>query len=287
VPPWVYQPGLSREKLALNPQPKLGGSRAMVSPYAANEFVTFGVSDAKNNFLAKRLGYCANCNVLDAVPKVDGFFSLMPREGDAVQSLFYTSTNASYPGLENLMGVSAYTAPDAIFHWQARTNYLPLVTAGQKPVFIDDTSMTSPLTKPDFDGSKMVYLPQESKSSVTVSDQTDATILDSKFGNDTVDIEAESAAPALVVVAQTYYHNWQATIDGRPVKLLRANVAFQAVEMPAGKHLIHLAYQDRAFQIGAAISGCMWLNCLVGYVAMKRRLLPPTSPDPEEEDNYI
>jgi hypothetical protein len=161
------------------------------------------------------------------------------------------------------------------------------VTAGQKPVFIDDTSMTSPLTKPDFDGSKMVYLPQESKSSVTVSDQTDATILDSKFGNDTVDIEAESAAPALVVVAQTYYHNWQATIDGRPVKLLRANVAFQAVEMPAGKHLIHLAYQDRAFQIGAAISGCMWLNCLVGYVAMKRRLLPPTSPDPEEEDNYI
>ena len=159
VPPWVFQPDLSREKLALQPQPALGGSRAMVSPMAAREFGAFAASDPKNNFLAKRLGYCANCNVLDAVPKVDGFFSLTPRASDKVLSLFYSSTNASHPGLEDFMGVSQITAPDAIFHWQSRTNFLPLVTAGQTPVFLDDAQALTALTQSNFDGSKIVFLP--------------------------------------------------------------------------------------------------------------------------------
>ena len=33
------------------------------------DFIRFAMSDPKNNYLAKRLGYCANCNLLDAVPK--------------------------------------------------------------------------------------------------------------------------------------------------------------------------------------------------------------------------
>ncbi len=287
VPPLVYQSGLTREKLALTPQPALGGSRAMVSPKAAMEFVKFVVSDAKNNFLAKRLGYCANANLLDDVPKVDGFFSLTPRESDAVLSLFYTSTNATYPRLEDFMGVSQITAPEATYRWQARPNFLPLVTAGQKPVFLDDEKARLDLIQYDFDGRQTVFLPPELKSSVTVTNQTEAKIISSKLGNDTVDIEAVADAPALVVVAQTYYHNWQAEIDGQPVKLLRANVAFQAVEMPAGKHQIHLEYRDHAFQIGAAISVCTWLNCSVGLLLFLRRSLPPTPPDPEDEDNYI
>jgi hypothetical protein len=76
-------------------------------------------------------------------------------------------------------------------------------------------------------------------------------------------------------------------VDRQPARLLRANVAFQAVQMPAGKHQVHLEYHDRAFEIGSAIALCMCVNCFVSYIAIKRRLLPPTDPDPDEEDNYI
>ena len=86
VPPSVYDLNLARARLAMQPQPALGGSRAMVTPAAAMDFIHFALSDPKNNYLAKRLGYCANCNLLDAVPKVDGFFSLMPRESDGLIS---------------------------------------------------------------------------------------------------------------------------------------------------------------------------------------------------------
>ncbi len=39
VPPNVFELNLAREDLKMQPQPELGGSRAMVSPVAANGFV--------------------------------------------------------------------------------------------------------------------------------------------------------------------------------------------------------------------------------------------------------
>jgi hypothetical protein len=271
VQPNVFELNLARQDLKMTPQPELGESRAMVSPMAANEFVSFAAGDPKNNLLAKRAGYCADVNLLDAVPKVDGFFSLTPRESDDVLSYFYRTTDASFPRLEDFMGVSQITAPGEMFKWQARENFLPLVTAGQKPIFLDDANTLRALTQNDFDGSKIVFLPPEAESFVTVSNQTDAKIFNPKFGVQTVDAEVEASEPSLVVVAQTYYHNWHAEIDGQPAPLLRANVAFQAVQVPAGTHKIHLAYVDRAFQIGAAISIAAWLGCLIGLIQLSRR----------------
>ncbi|MEY4917103.1 MAG: hypothetical protein RL616_1016, partial [Verrucomicrobiota bacterium] len=272
VSPAVFELNLARTKLAMNPQPELGGSRAMLSPDAALELTRFAASDAKNNFLAKRLGYCANANLLDNVPKVDGFFSLTPRESDGLLATTYGVTNGSFTRLEEFMGVSQFSSSTNLLAWEPRQHFLPLVTAGQRPVFVDDASMDSPfLAHPEFDGGKMVFLPASARSLVTVTNQTVARILNSKFTTQTVDAEVEAAEPSLVVVAQTYYHNWRVTIDGQPAPLLRANVAFQAVQVPAGKHRLHFFYQDRAFQIGVTISGMAWLVCFGALLAGKRR----------------
>jgi hypothetical protein len=271
VAPGVYELNLARADLKMNPQPELGGSRAMVSPMAAIEFIQFASSNARNNFLAKRAGYCANVNLLDGVPKVDGFFSLTPRESDDMLSLFYTTTNADYPRLEDFMGVSQITAPGEIFHWQARPTFLPLVTTGQKPVFLDNADTLRALTQPDFDESKVVFLPPEAKSFVTVTNQTVARVLKSHFGTQSVDIEVEASAPSLVVVAQTWYHGWRADVDGNPARLLRANHAFQAIEILEGRHRVQLIYRDRAFEIGAVVSLLALLACLICVVTSSRQ----------------
>ena len=275
VPPSVYELNLARAGLAMQPQPALGESRAMVAPAAAMDFIRFALSDPKNNFLAKRLGYCANCNTLDAVPKVDGLFSLLPRESDGLISLLYGATNANFPKLNDFLGVSQITAPDEFFHWQPRRTFLPLVTAGQRPVFLDDTGTLRALTQPDFDGGKMVFLPPEAKSLVTVTNQTAARVLSSQFKAQRADIDVEAAEPSLVVVAQTYYHNWHAYVDGQPATLFRANYAFQAVLVQPGKHQIHFFYQDRAFEIGAAVSICMAVNCFIFLRLLRKRSAPP------------
>ena len=276
VPPTVYELNLARARLAMQPQPALGESRVMVTPAAAMDFIRFALSDPKNNYLAKRLGYCANCNLLDAVPKVDGFFSLVPRESDGLISLLYGATNANFPKLNDFLGVSQITAPDEFFHWQARKTFLPLVTAGQQPVFLDNTNTLRALGQNSFDGSKIVFLSPEAKLLVTATNQTNARVLNSKFTPQRVDIEVEASEPSLVVVAQTWYHNWRAYVDGRPAPLLRANHAFQAIQVPAGRHYIRLAYEDLAFQFGAAVSICMAVNCFM-FLHWLRKRTPPAN----------
>jgi hypothetical protein len=271
VPPGVYEPGLARAKLAMQPQPALGGSRAMITPMALFSFVHAAISNPQNNFLAKRLGYCANCNLLDDVPKVDGFCSLYPRESAELSDTLYAYLNTDFPRLEDFMGVSQITAPGKMFDWTPRHTFLPLVTAGQKPVFLDDTNTLRALTQTDFDGAKIVFLPPEAKSLVTVTNPTSAHVTRSSFGTQSADLEVEAAETSLVVVAQTYYHPWHAYVDGQPAPLLRANHAFQAVEIPSGQHHVRLVYEDHAFKTGAIISLVMWLNCLICLPLLRNR----------------
>jgi len=271
VPPSVFQPGLARTELAMRPQPELGGSRAMISPASAMQLINFSLADPRNNFLAKRAGYCADVNLLDAVPKVDGFFSLTPREIDDVLSLLYGATNADFPSLEDFLGVSQITVGDQIFRWQSRNSFMPLVTAGQKPVFLDDAETLPALAQPGFDGNRTVYLPSSEKSLVVVTNSTNARILNPHFGPQQVDADVEAAGATFVVVSQTYYHAWSAFVDNVPVPLLRANHAFQAVQVPTGTHHVRLAYKDQAFKIGAAMAVPTWMACLIGLALMRKR----------------
>ena len=271
VPNFVFDRDLTRQKLALNPQPDLQSSRAMVSPAASYKFVTFSASTPKDNFLAKRLGYCADCNLLDGVPKVDGFFSLTPRENDEVLSLFYTTTNANYPNLEDFLGVSQITAPDSVFHWEARTNFLPPVTAGLKPIFADDADALSRLQSMWYSGRVAVYLPPEDESAISATNGATATVKNYHIGNNTMDAEVAAAGPAMVVFAETYYHNWHATMDGGATPVYRANVGFMAVQVPAGTHAVHFAYRDGAFELGTVVSGVAWLGMLAGIMIGRKK----------------
>ncbi len=272
APPGVFTPGLARAKLAMQPQPELGVSRAMVSPFAAAKFISFASSSAQNNFLVKRLGYFADCNLLDGVPKTDGFFSLYPRHCGELNLLLYGSTNADYPHLQDFLAVSQVTAPGEFVEWKPRSSCLPMVTAGQQPVFVDETNSLRLLCSRDFQPAEVVLLPAESEHLVVAKARTTAQVISSRFQPHLVEVEAAGADPFLVVIAQSFYHRWRAYVDGRPVPLLRANYGFQAIQVPAGRHRLEIRYHDTPLYCGAAVSGLAVLWCVVGwFLAGKNR----------------
>ncbi len=206
------------------------------------------------------------------MPKVDGFFSLTPREFDELLSLIYSATNADWPRPRRFHGRFAnHRAGGNCCTGRPREHFLPLVTAGQKPVFLDDANALGGAgAEMILTEAKSFFCRRRKNRSSPFPTKRPPTILDSKFGNNTVDVEVEAAAPSLVVVSQTYYHNWRAEIDGQPARLLRANVAFQAVQVPAGTHRIHLFYRDRAFEAGAAISAVDWLAAMALLLIRRR-----------------
>ena len=85
-----------------------------------------------------------------------------------------------------------------------------------------------------------------------------------QFSTRNVELEVETAGPSLLVLSQTYYHWWQACVNGQPAPIWRANYAFQAVEIPPGTSTVKLVYRDKGFYSGMALSIVTLLGCLIG-----------------------
>ena len=58
--------------------------------------------------------------------------------------------------------------------------------------------------------------------------------------------ETESAKGGLVVFSEVYYPGWDATIDGKPAEIGRADYVLRAMNVPAGKHVIKFTYDPES-----------------------------------------
>ena len=253
VPRWVYGPDLARKELHLDAAPQVGDSRAMLNAEAERNLLVAPMTNGVNQVLYARLAFYCNDNLLDHIPKVVGMYSLFLREsGDVLSTLFGAPQLPA--GLADFLAVSHINTPNKVTEWEFRPNHLPWVTAGQKPVFADAAATLLALAAPDFDPRRNVFLPPEARAVVTVSNASPAKVSVQQFFPHKLQLEVQAPQAALVVIAQSFYHNWQAYVDDQPVRLLRANHAFQAIEVSAGRHQVTLVYTDRMFYCGGLVS---------------------------------
>ena len=63
-----------------------------------------------------------------------------------------------------------------------------------------------------------------------------------------------------LVFAEPFYPGWEATVDGQPAPQLRANLAFTAIPLSAGEHVVTRRYVPKRFYEGAVIS--------LGFIAL-------------------
>jgi hypothetical protein len=271
VTPKVFEPGMVRSGTTWNPQPALGTSRVMVSQYARLGFGVFNTPEPKDNYLARRFGLWANCNLLDEIPKVDGFLPLYPREYYLIMALLYSSESADLPWLKDFLSVSHLTVPQQLTGWSQRSTFSPMVTAGQTPVFLEENELQHRLADAAFDPAKTVLLQPAARALVSATNSANVRVISGKVSTRELEVRVEAPEPSIVVVAQTYYHWWRAYVDERPASLLPANYAFQAVPIPAGNHLVRLAYEDMRFRLGGAISLISLLSCMGGWMYLRKR----------------
>ena len=51
----------------------------------------------------------------------------------------------------------------------------------------------------------------------------------------------------MLVLHETYYPGWVAEIDGRPARILRADVLFRGVEVPPGQRTVVFRFAPLSF----------------------------------------
>lgn len=59
----------------------------------------------------------------------------------------------------------------------------------------------------------------------------------------TIRVQADAQQPGYLAVAESWHPGWRVTVDGRPAQMLKANVAFMAVRLDAGKHDVLYSYR--------------------------------------------
>jgi len=263
-------PGLWQTRSS-DPPPRHGTSRVFITPQAEERLLFNRVRNASDQFLGERMALWSNLNLLDDIPKVNGSSTLQIREQMLLQKKLYEQTNSFPTGLLDFLGVSHLSSPENLVEWNNRTNYCSFISGGQKPEFLEDDTALQRLMEESFDPRKTVFLPMEERDKAEIKSMSPVAITNAEISANQIRFQASANEPGVCVISQSFYHCWMATIDGKPTGILRANVAFQAVIVPAGTHQIVLNYRDQLFQVGLAISVATALICLLFW----RIAVPP------------
>ncbi len=121
----------------------------------------------------------------------------------------------------------------------------------------DQARTLSRMAEPEFDPRALVFVNQPPSLSWAMSPDKAAGAAEVrvvKYEPTRVTITVSNTAPGLVVLSDTFYPGWKATVDGRAAPVLRADYALRAVAVDAGAHIIEYHFVAGTVRWGAAIS---------------------------------
>jgi hypothetical protein len=126
------------------------------------------------------------------------------------------------------------------------------------------------IADPTFDPTREVIVPPGA-SALRRDDAFRGSLRELWRRADSLGLEVETTGPAYTVVLEAFETGWKARVDGRSAPIVPANVLFQAVAVPGGKHLVSLEYRPASVVWGMALAGIgLSLGLVVVRVAPRR-----------------
>ncbi len=95
-----------------------------------------------------------------------------------------------------------------------------------------------------------------------------------KYRAHEVEIDTNNADPSKLILAQTAYPGWQATVDGNPTNIVSSNGLFSAIELDAGNHKVIFQYKPRSWQVGLWTSITMLVLWSVAFRFTQKTVYP-------------
>jgi hypothetical protein len=221
---------------------------------------------------------------------------LTPYVGEDVELLFSTDPGPSgnnafdWGGWARLQFVPQSGAKDAASEFDKvyddevniyeNTKILPRASLFGAAEVQPDDRVLARLKDPSFDPYEKVVLSAESVSAediaklrplteTTAAPATRARI--ALYESQRVRIEADSSTPAVLMLNDTNFPGWRATVNGKPTPILQADYLFRGVLVPAGKSIVEFSYQPTSFRLGATISALAFVALLIPPLFSYRR----------------
>ncbi len=92
-----------------------------------------------------------------------------------------------------------------------------------------------------------------------------------KYAAGKVEIEADAAAPGMLVLTDVYYPGWTAYVDGLPARIFRVNGIVRGVLIGAGRHSVIFRYAPASFRAGIVLGSLAILVCAALLITGRKR----------------
>jgi hypothetical protein len=136
-----------------------------------------------------------------------------------------------------------------------RTDALPRLYTVMAAEVLGDEAALDRLVDPSFDPRDRVLLaPADGVRTVVSGASAPGLATLESDEPERVRTRVVGAGPSYLVLSDTWYPGWRATLDGQEVPILRANLLFRAVAVPPGEHVVEFRYEPLSFRLGAALS---------------------------------
>ena len=98
-------------------------------------------------------------------------------------------------------------------------------------------------------------------------------------------IEAETSATAVLLLNDRYDEDWNAYVDGKPVKVMRANYIARGIKLDPGKHQVEFRFEPPVNALYISLLGLLATIATAGLTLYgKKSELPVTDASEPEED---
>lgn len=118
----------------------------------------------------------------------------------------------------------------------------------------------------DFNPSQEVILEEEPKiSTQNLNISNLGTVAITKYEDTKVEISAQIKSPGFLVLTDTWYPGWKATVDGKSTKIYLADYNFRALYLTSGKHKIIFSYTPTYLRAGLIVT---IVSFILAFLAM-------------------
>jgi hypothetical protein len=211
-------------------------------------------------------------------PPFYGLVSL-PRKGDraAILDLFSARTIVSEKSLGWLeRRYRRASPPDSALAVFENPQALPRAyrVASALPEPQDLTRALRQLASPAFDARRLVLLDRPPRALLarpgSPRPPPSGKVRVALYQPERVVLQTRGDQAAAVVLTDAYFPGWEATLDGAAVALLRANLNFRAVAVPAGEHEIEMRYRPASLRWGAGLALVAAIACAAAALVRPR-----------------
>lgn len=131
-----------------------------------------------------------------------------------------------------------------------------------------------------FDSKKTAVIREEfakDLSGYTFGKDSAASIKLTRYGMNDLSFVSNNTQNGVAVFSDIWYPlGWEATIDGKPAEIIRADYVLRALKVPAGQHTIEFHFRPQSYALGSklAVSGNIALLALIavaGFFLMRKK----------------